>query len=160
VTNRVNIISQHGLVNKTENFAAIDQLRLSVGLAAGSGEVDLNSTTIKYTSDSTAENLVYNNSTTNSGTNANSQSISDLQSDEFTAVDQNDNGESYPVLDEDSDRFELIINTSNVEGNGEGLQPSDSVDLEVTARSGGTTNVVITIPPQLESENDDDPVPL
>lgn len=161
VTNRIDVISQHGFVNNTDNATGVDQLNLAVRISSGSNEISLNSTTIKYTSDSTAENLVYNNSSNYDATSDITQeNLSALGSNEFAAVDKNDNGESYPVLDEDNDRFELVINASNVEGNGEGLKAGSSLNLEITTRSGGTTNVVVSMPNTLENKDNNEPVPL
>ncbi|MBB6647695.1 archaellin/type IV pilin N-terminal domain-containing protein [Halobellus ruber] len=161
VTNRVDVVSQHGVVNDSENISGhVDQLFLAVKLSAGSGEIALQNSTIKYTSESTAENLVYENRSTASGTDVTDQNISDLTATEFTVEDKTDNGESYPVLDEESDRFEVIINASNVEGSEPGLDPGESVQLEITTSSGGTTNVVLSMPDQLQGEDDNDPVPL
>ena len=164
VTNRLDVISQHGIVNDSDpaNYSAtIDELRLAVRMSSGSGEIALQNSTIKYTSETTAANLAYENRSTSDGTDVTQQNVSDLTDKEFTVEDKNDGGDSYPVLDEESDRFEIVINASNVEGAGKtGLDPSESLQLELTTRSGGTTNVVLTMPHQLQGEEDDDPVPL
>ena len=164
VTNRLDVISQHGIVNDSdpENYSAtIDELRLAVRMSSGSGEIALQNSTIKYTSETTAANLAYENRSTSDGTDVTQQNVSNLADNEFTVEDKNDGGDSYPVLDEESDRFEIVINASNVEGAGKtGLDPGESLQLELTTRSGGTTNVVLTMPHQLQGEEDDDPVPL
>ena len=164
VTNRLDVISQHGIVNDSDpaNYSAtIDELRLAVRMSSGSGELALQNSTIKYTSETTAVNLAYENESTAGGTEVTQRNVSNLESGEFTVEDKNDNGDSYPVLDEESDRFEIVINASNVEGAGKtGLDPGESLQLELTTRSGGTTNVVLTMPHQLQGEDDDDPVPL
>ena len=73
----------------------------------------------------------------------------------------NDDGDtSFPVLNGQADRFELVINASVVEDNGEGLGTGDSVELEITSRSGGSTQVIFTMPQQLAGQTDNDPVPL
>jgi flagellin FlaB len=164
VTNRLDVVSQHGVVNDSDptNYSAtIDELRLAVRMSSGSGELALQNSTIKYTSETTADNLVYENRSTAGGTEVTQENVSSLKSGEFTVEDTNDNGESYPVLDEESDRFEIVINASNVEGADKtGLGTSESLQLELTTRSGGTTNVVLTMPHQLQGEDDNDPVPL
>jgi flagellin FlaB len=164
VTNRLDVISQHGIVNDSDptNYSAtIDELRLAVRMSSGSGELALQNSTIKYTSETTATNLVYENISKEGGTNVTQQNVSSLADNQFTVEDKNDNGDSYPVLDEESDRFEIVINASKVEGASKnGLETSESVELELTTRSGGTTNVVLTMPSQLQGEEDDDPVPL
>ena len=162
VTNRLDVISQHGIVNDSTNYSAtIDELRLAVRMSSGSGEIALQNSTIKYTSETTAANLAYENRSTSGGTDVTQQNVSNLADNEFTVEDKNDGGDSYPVLDEESDRFEIVINASKIEGaDKNGLASSESVELELTTRSGGTTNVVLTMPHQLQGEEDDDPVPL
>ncbi|RDI70764.1 archaellin/type IV pilin N-terminal domain-containing protein [Halopelagius longus] len=168
VTNRVDVVSKHGMVNDTSNGLAVDSLNLTVRLAAGSGSVSLEDTSIKYVSGSTAKNLVYKNSTSNNGTELgavhkyNSTGANEgLNHTEFTAYALNDDDDaSYPVLNSQADRYELIINTSVVEQNGAGVSTGDSVKLEITSRSGGSTQVILTMPQQLAGQSDDDPVPL
>jgi len=164
VTNRLDVVNTHGVVNDTSGGKSVDSLNLTVRLAAGSGAVSLEDTTIKYVSDTTAKNLVYENETTSNG-----QSLNDttgfsngfgLNSTEYTAYDLDDGTTSYPVLNEQSDRFEVVINASVVEQNGEGLGTGDSVELEITSRSGGSTQVILTMPQQLAGQEDNDPVPL
>ena len=119
VTNRLDVISQHGIVNDSDptNYSAtIDELRLAVRMSSGSGELALQNSTIKYTSETTATNLVYENRSLAGGTDVTQQNVSSLADNEFTVEDKNDNGDSYPVLDEESDRFEIVINASKVEG--------------------------------------------
>jgi flagellin FlaB len=153
VTNRVDVVSVHGIVNASGEERTVDTLNLTVRLAAGSGGVDLGSTTIKYLSGSTAETLVYNESAANDFNN--------ISSDEFTAVALDDDDGSFSVLNEQSDRFEIRINTSVVEGPGiNGTSTGDTVKLDITSRSGGTTQIILTMPQQLAGKDDGDPVPL
>ncbi|MFC6825917.1 archaellin/type IV pilin N-terminal domain-containing protein [Halopelagius fulvigenes] len=168
VTNRVDVVSKHGMVNESGGDLAVDSLNLTVRLAAGSGSVSLEDTTIKYVSGTTAKNLIYKNETTASGTQLrsvnryNSSGASQgLNSTEFTAYAlDDDDGASYPVLNSQADRYEIIINTSLVEENGAGVSTGDSVKLEITSRSGGSTQVILTMPQQLAGQSDNDPVPL
>jgi len=169
VTNRLDVVSQHGLVNDTGDGKAVDSLNLTVRLAAGSGAVSLEDTTIKYVSDSTARNLVYKNETANAdGTELRTTSgyndtvdFQGLNETEYTAVALDDSDDSsYPVLNGQADRFEIVINASVVEQNSEGLGTGDSVELDITSRSGGSTQVILTMPQQLAGQDDDDPIPL
>jgi len=170
VTNRLDVVSQHGLVNDTGDGKAVDSLNLTVRLAAGSGAVSLEDTTIKYVSDSTARNLVYKNETANAdGTELRTTSgyndtvdFQGLNETEYTAVALDDDGDtSYPELNGQADRFEIVINTSVVEGSGtNGLSTGDSVELDITSRSGGSTQVILTMPQQLAGQDDNDPIPL
>jgi flagellin FlaB len=170
VTNRVDVVSTHGVVNDENNKLTVDSLNLTVRLAAGSGSVSLEDTTIKYVSGSTARNLVYDNATTNAaGTDLGNVSQNDagsgsigLNKTEYTAYALEDGTDgSYPVLSGQGDRYELVINTSVVEETPtEGLGTGEQVKLEVTSRSGGSTQVILTMPQQLAGKNDNDPIAL
>jgi flagellin FlaB len=153
VTNRLDVVSTHGMVNKSSD-TTIDTLNLTVRMAAGSGEVDVNSTTIKYLSGTTARTLVHNNS-------ASGVADPNLTNGEFVSEPLNDGDSSYPVLNEQSDRVEIRINTSVVEGSGvNGTATGETVKLDLTTRSGGTTQIILTMPQQLAGQDDNDPVPL
>ena len=172
VTNRVDVVSTHGIVNDTGDGLTVDSLNLTVRLAAGSGSVSLEDTTIKYVSDSTARNLVYDNATTNAeGTvlgnvtkyDGNDNVVNNgLNESEYAAYALEDGTDtSFPVLSGQADRYEIVINTSVVEGAGrDGVSTGDTVKLEVTSRSGGSTQVILTMPQQLAGKNDNDPIAL
>ena len=159
VTNRIDVVNQHGNVSTSGD--EVNSVSLTVRLAAGSGAVSLNQTTVKYVSDSTAKNLVFNNtSTTGGGTDANP---AELTSDEYTAKLLEDDDNSFEVLNTQSDRFEVIINTAQIEDGNDydgGLGTGDTVDLEITSRDGGSTQVILTMPQQLAGQDPGDPVPL
>ena len=168
VTNRLDVVSTHGIVNKTgSDSKAVDSLNLTVRLAAGSGAVSLEDTTIKYVSGTTAKNLVYEDATNSdgdqlqNGSKHTGPSGGGLNTTEYTAVALDDDGDtSFPVLNGQADRFELVINASVVESNGEGLGTGESVELEITSRSGGSTQVIFTMPQQLAGQTNNDPIPL
>jgi flagellin FlaB len=121
-------------------------------------------------SGTTAENLVFKNATTDGGKTLDDTTQWDGNSGlnnstdstpEYTAYALEDDGDtSYPVLNSQADRFEIVINTTLVEDNGEGLSTGDSVELDITSRDGGSTQVIYTMPQQLAGEEDDSPVPL
>jgi flagellin FlaB len=159
VTNRLDVVSQHG--NVSSGGDKVNRIKLTARLAAGSGAVSLNQTTIKYVSDEHATNLVFNNTSSDSaGTDAEAAELADT---EFTAKTLEDNDESFEVLNQQSDRFEIIINTAQVEDSNKydgGLGTGDTVDLEITSRSGGSTQVILTMPQQLAGKDAGEPVPL
>ena len=159
VTNRLDVVNQHG--NVSTNGKEVNRVHLTVRLAAGSGAVSLNQTTVKYVSDTTAKNLVFNNTSTNGdGTDADPANVT---GDEYTAKSLEDSDSSFEVLNAQSDRFEIIINTAQVEDGNEvsgGLGTGDTVDLEITSRSGGSTQVILTMPQQLAGQDPGDPIPL
>ena len=164
VTNRLDVVSQHGVVNDFSSEKGVDSLNLTVRLAAGSGAVSLEDTTIKYVSDTSAKNLVYKNTGTSGELGFVNKSGGDstgLNDTEYTAFALDDSSNaSYPVLNGQADRFEIVINASVVEENTQGLGTGDSVELEITSRSGGSTQVILTMPQQLAGQENNDPVPL
>jgi len=154
VTNRLDVVSTHGMVNKSGEETTIDVLNLTVRMAAGSGSVDISSTTIKYLSGSQAKTLTYNES-------ASGVADPNLTSEEFVATKLDDDDDSFPVLNSQADRFEVRLNTSVIEGAGtNGTSTGDTVKLDLTTRSGGTTQVILTMPQQLAGADNNNPVPL
>jgi flagellin FlaB len=167
VTNRLDVVSSHGIINNYGDGKAVDSLNLTVRLAAGSGSVSLDSTTIKYVSDTTARNLVYRNATTPDGKELLNTSqhqdgwATGLNKTEYTAYALNDDDDSsFPVVNSQADRYEIVINATVVEQNDQGISTGDSVELEITSRDGGSTQVIYTMPQQLAGQEDGDPVPL
>ncbi|WP_411968358.1 archaellin/type IV pilin N-terminal domain-containing protein [Haloferax sp. YSSS75] len=168
VTNRLDVVSVHGMVNESGSGLAVDSINLTVRLAAGSGSVSLEDTSIKYLSDETAQNLVYKNETSDAAGDTlrsvgayNATLDEGLNATEFTAHKLDDGGDtSFPVLNNQADRYEIIINASVVEENGAGISTGESVKLEITSRSGGSTQVILTMPQQLAGKQDDNPVAL
>ncbi|MFD1684648.1 archaellin/type IV pilin N-terminal domain-containing protein [Halobellus litoreus] len=159
VTNRLDIVSTHGIVSESGGEKYVSRLNLTVRLAAGSGAVSLDDTTIRYLSDTEAENLVYENMSGNDPTTLGS--VSGMGASNYTAYAlDDDSSNGFPVLNEQSDRFEIVINTANTESSGGGLETGDSVDLDITSRSGGSSQVILTMPQQLAGQEDGDPVPL
>ncbi|UVE49399.1 flagellin [Haloferax larsenii] len=156
VTNRVDVVSVHGVVNATTSPSTVDNVNLTVRLAAGSGSVSLNNTSIKYLSADTATTLTNNNSVT-----ADNIDWTNASPNEFAVRKIADDDTSFPILNGQADRFEVVINTSVVEGTSKnGLQTGESVTLEITSRNGGTSQVILTMPQQLAGKSDGDPVAL
>ena len=143
VTNRVEVLNAHGFVSNADTDY-IDQLNLTVRLAAGSGSVDTDNVTIKYLSDGDAQTLT--NGTSVSGT-------------EFITASIKDDDDSLGVLNSPDDRFEIGIDASEIEGDN-GLSTGETVKLEITSRTGGTTTVILTMPQQLAGKSGGDPVAL
>ena len=157
VTNRLDVVNTHGIVNASGEDRTVDQIYMTVRLAAGSGSVSLEDTTIKYLSGSTAETLTYED-TNASNDQANASNITPGN---FTAGVLEDKDGSFEVLNEQSDRFEIVINTSIVEGAGvHGTATGETVKLDITSRTGGTTQVILTMPQQLAGKDDGSPIAL
>ncbi|ELZ60258.1 MULTISPECIES: flagellin A1 [unclassified Haloferax] len=158
VTNRVDVVNAHGLVNKTGEERTVDQVFLTVRLAAGSGSVSLEDTTVKYLSETTARTLTYNDTVTGADT---ADPANLTTGNNFTAGVLEDGDGSFEVLNEQSDRAEIVINTSTVEGDAaNGTATGQTVKLDITSRNGGTTQVILTMPQQLAGKDDNDPIAL
>ena len=146
VTNRVEVVNSHGVVDGTNNV--IEQINMTVRLAAGSGAVDMNETSIKYLSKENVETLSNNTASKGVGTGT-----------EFGLAEITDDDGSFGVLNSPSDRYTVVIDAATIEG-GNGLDTGEQVTLEITSRTGGTTQVILTMPQQLAGKDDGDPVEL
>ncbi|WP_396612448.1 archaellin/type IV pilin N-terminal domain-containing protein [Haloferax sp. S1W] len=158
VTNRVEVLNAHGVVGTDGN---IKDINLTVRLAAGSGSVDLNTTTVKYLSPTTAQTLT--NQTTAGGDDGTPNTA---DADEFGIKQVAGNDDTFGVLESMDDRYELRLAPSDIEsdtngaGDDKGLSTGDQVTLEITSRNGGTTTVIFSVPQQLAGKDDGDPVKL
>ncbi|ELZ82832.1 flagellin-like protein [Haloferax larsenii JCM 13917] len=150
VTNRVEVLNSHGVVG---NNSTIKYINMSVRLAAGSSSVDMNETSIKYLSGSEVQQLTNNSA---SGTADGTQ---------FALNEITDDDNSFGVLNSMSDRYEVVINAGAIEAetpadDNDGLETGETVRLEITSRTGGTTTVILTMPQQLAGKASDKPVKL
>ncbi|MUV58435.1 flagellin, partial [Halogeometricum sp. CBA1124] len=155
VTNRVEVLNTHGVVGAEQD---IDNITMTIRLAAGSSSVDMNETSIKYLSGGNVTTLT--NSTNLDG---NGDAISSERT--FALYKVTDDDGSFGVLNSMNDRYEVEINTSAIEGSndanlGGGLTTGEQVTLEMTSRTGGTTQVILTMPQQLAGRNPGDPIEL
>ncbi|MFA1610585.1 archaellin/type IV pilin N-terminal domain-containing protein [Halobellus rubicundus] len=153
VTNRVDVINTHGTVGTNEDIANIT---MTVRLAAGSSSVDMNTTSIKYLS---ADNV----QTLTNKTSGATDTDGDGTSTAFSLTNVADDDDSFGVLNSASDRYEVTIDTSAIESgseDGEGLSTGEQVQLEITSRTGGTTQVILTMPQQLAGKSPGEPVKL
>ena len=139
VTNRLEVVSSHGIVDSSGD---IKHLNLTFALASGSSAVSFDNVTIKYVSDDEVANI--NNDT--AGT-----SLLNVQ---------DDGDVSYPVFEDSGDRYEFQINLSDPGNSVTPLSTGNSVTLEVTTRSGATTQVRLSIPTSTAGKSDGDPILL
>ncbi|MFC6825916.1 archaellin/type IV pilin N-terminal domain-containing protein [Halopelagius fulvigenes] len=144
VTNRVEVLNTHGTVG---NYTDIANITMTVRLAAGSSSVDMDQTSIKYLSDTEVQTLT--NSTSNTADGA-----------YFALEKVTDDDGSFGVLNSMNDRYEVRLNTSAIEDGQGGLETGEKVRLEITSRTGGTTQVMLTMPQQLAGKNQGEPVIL
>jgi flagellin FlaB len=138
VTNRLEVVSSHGIVDSN---GEVDQLNLTLALAAGSRGVSFDNVTIKYVSDDDVANI--NNETSGVG-------LLNIQDDGDT---------SYPVFEDTGDRYEVQLDLTSVP-NAAPLAPGNSVTLEITTRSGASTTYRLSVPTSMAGKSDGDPVLL
>ncbi len=149
VTNRVEVLNSHGTVGADGQIANVT---MTVRLAAGSSSVDLNETTIKYLSSENVETL-------NNQTSADGDAFNYADANEFHLGEITDDDGSFGVLNSMSDRYTVEINTTAIESDS-GLDTGDRLQLEITSRNGGTTQVILTMPQQTAGKEQGDPVQL
>jgi archaeal flagellin FlaB len=140
VTNRLEVVNTHGTVGGSGDI--VSNVSLTVSTAAGAGDVNLNTTSIKYLGESTATTL-------NAG---------DAPSDTtFGMSALKDADDSFEVLNSKDDRFQINLDTSAIEG---GLAPGAEVELQLTTAEGAQTSFTIVVPQSLAGYDTGDPVRL
>jgi flagellin FlaB len=154
VTERIEVVNEHATVGpESGGDRAVANLTLTVGLASGADATDLNETSIKYLSEDSVATL------TNSTPGLTGGDPGTATAFNVTPVEETDTDDSFGVLNSDEDRYEVTINAEEIEDDG-GLETSETVQLEITTQSGGTTEVVLTMPDQIAGSEEGDPVPL
>jgi flagellin FlaB len=141
VTNRVDVVSSYGIVGNSDD---VKSLNMTVRLAAGSDNVDLEDATINYQSESKVVTLEQGG-TANAGF--------------FKVSPVKDDDTSSPILNDRGDRFEISIDAIDTEG-GPGLAPGSEVKLEISTKTGDTTVVLLTTPDTYSGKSSGEPVSL
>ena len=78
----------------------------------------------------------------------------------LTRVEGTDGDDSFGVLNDGGDRFVVTINATKIESDKGGLGTGDQVQLDITSQTGGTTQVILTMPQQLAGKTSGEPVKL
>ena len=156
VTNRVEVVNEHGTVGQNDK---ISNITLTVRLAAGSSAVDMDKTSIKYLSDEQVTTLT-NSSAGSSGPAA--YAAGNASRFNLTPVEETDEDNSFGVLNSGADRYEVTINATAIEDGDKtgGLETGDQIQLDITSQTGGTTQVILTMPQQLAGKERGEPVKL
>ena len=132
VTNRVHVVSKTGTVVAGN----VDTVTLSMKRSSGADDIDLSSTTVQWLGPDGQTDLTY----TASPANATKFNVTDVQ----------DESGSEPVLDEQSDLFQIELNADAI-SNG-GLTESDTVELRITTSSGATQIIQLRVPDSLSGQ--------
>ena len=137
VTNRVEIVNAYGVYDGTD----IDDVHLTVRLAAGSDPVDLNDATIRVLTDDSVSTITYSgDGTSTAGT-------------DFGVSALKDDDTSMPVFNDKGDRFDVLITTN-------GLVEGETVELEITTKTGGTAIYIFTTPDSYAGKDATEPIAL
>lgn len=134
----------NGTAHVTEN-STIDYVNLTV--RPGSRDVNLSTTTIEWLGPNGARNLVFED-----------EAVSDPSSDtatpddgrHFAVVSLRDDDRSTPVVNDQTDRFKLVINATAVSG--QQLAPGDTVEVKLITSYHAVTQYTITIPASLDDQ--------
>ncbi|MFC7069965.1 archaellin/type IV pilin N-terminal domain-containing protein [Halobaculum lipolyticum] len=114
----------------------IDAVNVTVTLAPGAGEIDLENTTVTWIGPDGTFMLNHVNA---------SQTVDD---DFYTSVVKNADG-ADTVLDDPDDRFSIDFDLGTGSGQPERLEEGDEVTIKINTRAGATTTIRFTVPESL-----------
>ena len=133
------LIIDKGTADVTEN-ATVDTVALTV--RRGTTDVNLSTTTIEWLGPNSAQSLVFADET--------SDTVSPGDGRQFSVIASRDEDKSSPVVNDDTDRFRLVINVTAVSG--QQLVPGETVDVKLITAPGAVTRYTITIPESLDDQ--------
>jgi flagellin FlaB len=124
VSNQIDVVSATGEVSNDN----VSTVTLVVKKSPGSDPIDLSEATIEYTSSSSSATLAEAGSA--SGT-------------EFSTTEIKGDGDK--ILDDTSERIEITVDASAVEGD-DGIAPGGTVELQIVDQSGASTIYGVNVP--------------
>ena len=136
VSDRIEVESSVGIVGATDNETS--EIRISVSKASGSGDIDLNETTIQAVGPAGQNNLVANLSAT---------SVGEIKSGEFAIEDSSGyvSDGSNAVIG-DNDRFTIVINPQANGSVFDTFPQGSEATLDIVAPSSATTSETLNAP--------------
>ncbi|MFC4551259.1 MULTISPECIES: archaellin/type IV pilin N-terminal domain-containing protein [Halorussus] len=172
VSNRVQVVSGFGNVGNDEK---VDYLNLTVMRGSGSDDINLSAATIEWIGPNRATTLTkvpeakdgdgspsgdnFNQAiqlTKADGSSRTAMDVSGSDSevgdfDYFDVTKIKDPSKSVPVLDEQDDRFKIMLNTTAITG--QRLSEGSEVELKLTTQYGAVTIYRANVPQSLSQEN-------
>ncbi|MBX0287115.1 archaellin/type IV pilin N-terminal domain-containing protein [Haloarcula salinisoli] len=138
VTNRLQEVSSVGIVTNGN----ISSVNITVKKAPGANNIDLSTTTLQFVHSSGSTDMTYveNASNIDASTEFSVEPIQDEGGESIT-VDS-------PVLNDPADRARIVLNTTQIVGNG-GLSEGDTATIQLNTQSGGTTEIRLVVPETL-----------
>lgn len=134
VTNQIVVTGATGQVSDSDT---VEEVTIVVRRGAGSDEINLSRTTIRWIGPTEAKTLTWNN--TADGGN-------------FTTEDIQGTTNDGKVLATADARAEVIIDVTDVEGS-DGLTEGQQVELQITTPAGGQTPYYLNVPESLQGKN-------
>lgn len=121
VTDRVNVISTIGDVG---NDDSIHLVKMTVMKSSGSNDVNLSSATVEWLGPDNAEILTKGDST---------------NVDNFTVSPIKDIGDTAPVLVDQGDRFQVVLDATALTDGSHGLRESEEFTIKIVTSAGAVT---------------------
>lgn len=142
VTNRLVEVNTVGVVDNSGDIHGIIEVQMTVRLAPGSNDVNLNDTTIQWIAEDRTHQIV-------------SAEIPDTEFHQFNWSTLRDNDNSISddhTLNDPVDRAIITITLGSV-GEPSGLTAGSSIEMKIDTRSGGQTTVTLVVPDSLSGED-------
>ena len=142
VSDRIEVVSSVGTVGSA-NSGTLSEIRITVAAASGSGQIDLNETTLQIVGNNGQANYVHNHD----------GDLGTISGAEFVVRDSADDGTSVSdaVLNGDN-RFTIVLNPDDGEAFssfGEG----DDATVDIVEPSSATTNLELRSPDLYSSDD-------
>jgi flagellin FlaB len=169
VADAVNVITE---VGEVQNNDEVHEIRIGVQRAAGAGDINLAELTILYVGENDSSNIIVDNVDGERATGDEDPSkveagVRESSGDYRYGVEIiTAENEDDLVMTENSDRYEIVINTSGLEGGddaGPNLGPAkegDSIQLSITTGDGAQTDAFLQVPDSLSDAEDGSTVSL
>ncbi|TKX69671.1 archaellin/type IV pilin N-terminal domain-containing protein [Halorubrum sp. SP9] len=142
VSERIDVTSEVGIVNNSNNPTNLSQIRVGVAGAAGADQIDLNKTTIQAVGPNGQETLTFNRTGSIS-------SASDIPAGSFAVQDASGSyvTSSEAVLNS-TNSFTIILNPESRPFGGPNATfgQGDSSSLDIVSPAGATTTVELNAP--------------
>ena len=169
VSNRVQVVSGFGHVGNDER---VDYINLTVMRGSGSDDINLSTATIEWIGPNRATTLTqvpkdkdgdgsptgdeFNQAIQSTTENDAEKPAMDVNTevgdyDYFDVSSIKDPSDSVPVLDEQDDRFKVMLNTTAITG--ERLGEGETVELKLTTQYGAVTIYRANVPQSLSQES-------
>ena len=153
VSERIDVTSTVGIVNDTDNPSTLSEIRVGVGGAAGSNQIDLSSATIQAVGPNGQQNLIFTDTADNQTSVAEGDSQIDLVENipEGTFAVQNSSGSFVNASDavlNDDERFTVVFNpeTEPFGATDDAFSQGEATSLNIVSPSGATTSVDLRAP--------------